>query len=124
MRAEHTGKALPAVERDPRELPAVIVQEPRREAHAAAGGNIRERRVVIGAVEVVDLPGGDQAVLHGLQRRRRPAADHQRAPVEIFLRDTVFLSERIVPLRDQINAAFKQVMDADVLNNIFQCKIN
>ena len=45
-RAENTGKALRAVKRDPRKLPAVVIQKARRKAHPAAGGNVGERGVV------------------------------------------------------------------------------
>ena len=53
--AQNAVKVFRAVERDPRELSAVIVQKSGRETHTASGGDVGERRVVIGAVEIGDF---------------------------------------------------------------------
>ena len=89
MRAEDALEPLRAVERDPCELTAVVIQEPRREADAAPGRDVRERRVVVGAVEILHLPGRDHPVLHRAQGCRRAAADHERASVEILRADEI-----------------------------------
>ena len=68
MCADHTGEALFAVERYPRELPAVVVEEARRKADPASCGDVSERCVVVGAVKVFDLSRCDQPVLNGLKR--------------------------------------------------------
>jgi hypothetical protein len=68
MLTEDTGEGLLAVERNPRKLSAVIVQKSRRKANAASGGNVGQRGIVIGAVEIADFVGGDQPVLHGFER--------------------------------------------------------
>ena len=52
-------------------------------------------------------------MLHGPQGRRRAAAHHQGPAIEILLRDPVFLGKGVLPLRDQIDPAFKQVVDPD-----------
>jgi hypothetical protein len=46
VRAQDAGKALGAVKGDPRELAAVVVQEARRQADAAPGGDVGQRGVV------------------------------------------------------------------------------
>ena len=66
--AEDAGKALLAVEWDPRELAAVVVQKARCQANTAAGCHIGQCGVVVRAVEIAHLPGGDQPVLDRLQR--------------------------------------------------------
>ena len=68
---------------------------------------------MIRTVEIPDLPGVDQSVLDRLQRGRRTAAHHQGASVEILFPDDILSGERIVFVRDQIDAAFKQLMDGD-----------
>ena len=68
--AENAGKALPAVKGNPGELPAVIIEESRCKADAPPGSYIGESRVVVRAVEIVDLPCSDQPVLDCFQRRR------------------------------------------------------
>ena len=113
MRAENAGKALGTVKGDPGKLPAVVVQEAGSETYAAPGGHVGERGIVVGTVEIVDPAGADQTVLHRLQRRGRTAADHQRAAKEILPCDEVFSGQRIIPPRDQIDAALKQLMDLD-----------
>ena len=90
MGTQDAGKSLFAVKGDPGELAAVVVQETRRQADAASGGHVDPRRIMVGAVEIFDFPGADQAVLDRPQRRRGAAADHQRPAVEIFLADQVF----------------------------------
>ena len=67
--AEDAGKALLAVEWDPRKLAAVVVQKARRKANTASGCHVGQCGVVVGAVEIAYLPGGDQPVLDRLQGR-------------------------------------------------------
>ena len=125
MGAEDAGKGFFAVKGDPCELAAVIIEKTGRKADPSAGGYIGERCVVVGAVEVPDLTGTDQPVLDRLQGRRGSSAYHQRASVEICLLNEIFLSERIVFVRNQVDAAFKQTMyrDAgDLPGLFFQCK--
>ena len=111
VRAENAGKALPAVERDPGKLAAVIVQETRSKAHAALRRDVGARRIVIGAVEVIDVPGTDQAVLDRSQRLRRTASHHQRPSIQILFFHQVLFCQRIVFICDQIDPAFEQVVD-------------
>ena len=68
--AQNTGEAFLTVEGDPGKLAAVVVQESGREADALPGGDIDAGRVVVRAVEIPDLAGGDQAVLYDTERRR------------------------------------------------------
>ena len=113
MRTQNAREALAAVEGDPCELTAVVVQKAGRKTDAPSRRDIGQRGVVVGAVEILDPPGCNQAMLHGFQGRRRASADHQRASVEVFRPDQVFGRERVVPVRDQIDAAFKQIMHGD-----------
>ena len=113
MGAKDTGKRLFAVIRDPGELTAVVVQETGGEAYASSGGNIRQRRIMIRTVEIPNLPGIDQSMLHCLQRGRRAAANHQSASVEILLLNDILPRERICSVCDQIDAAFEQFMDGN-----------
>ena len=69
MCTENAGEGFLAVEGDPCELPAVIVQKAGGKAHASAGSDVGERRVVICTVEITDFVGGNQPVLHSFQRR-------------------------------------------------------
>ena len=55
MRTEYAGEALFAVEGDPRELSAVVVEETGSEADSASCGNVGERGIVVGAVEAFEL---------------------------------------------------------------------
>lgn len=64
MGAENAGKTLPAVEGDPREPAAVVVQKSRRKAHAAFRRDVGARRVVVGTVEIFDLTRRDKAMLN------------------------------------------------------------
>ncbi len=68
---------------------------------------------MVRAVEIPDLPGIDQAVLDRFQRRRGTAANHQGASVEILFLNDILPGKRISSVRDQINAAFEQLMDGD-----------
>lgn len=106
--AENAGEALRAIERNPGKLSAVIIEESRSQTYTPSGSNICERGVMIRTVEIVDLPCCDQPVLDSLQCRRRAAANHQSPSIQIFFGDQVFGSERIVPLRDQIDMAVKE----------------
>lgn len=89
--AENTGKTLLAVERDPRELTAVIVQKSGSEAHAALRRDIGARRIVVRTVEIIDLPRCDKTVLNCAQRLGRAASDHQRPAVKIFFCNKILL---------------------------------
>ena len=125
MGTQNAGKALCAVIGDPGELAAVVVQKARGETYASSGGNIRQGRIVVRTVEIPDLPGIDQSVLDGLQGGRRTAAHHQAASVEILFMDEILPGKRIRSVRDQINAAFKQLMDGnagDLFRLLFQCE--
>ena len=121
MRTKDTGEGFPAVKRYPRELAAVIVQKTGRQTDTSPGGHVGEGRVVIRTVEILYFPGADQSMLHRLERRRRAAAHHQGAPVKILLPDEILFRQRIGFVRDQIDAAFKQVMhrDAGDLSRLF-----
>ena len=55
MSAKNAGKTLAAIEGNPGELSAVVVQEAGREANAPACGDVGQRCVVIGAVEICDF---------------------------------------------------------------------
>ena len=68
--AEHTGEGFLAVKRNPCKLAAVIVQKTGSEADAFAGGDIGQGGVMIRTVEIADVSGGDEPVLHSLERRR------------------------------------------------------
>lgn len=69
MRTEHTVETLFAFEGNPRELSAVVVEETGSEAYSASCGDVGERGIVVGAVEVFDLSRCDQPVLNGLKRQ-------------------------------------------------------
>ena len=106
-------------------MTAVVVQKTGGKAYASPGGNIRKGRIVIRTVEISDLPGIDQSMLNRFQRRRRTSANHQGASVEILFPDDILSSKRIVPVRDEIDAAFEQFMDSDprdLLRLLLQCK--
>ena len=107
MRTENAGKALPAIKRNPRKLPAVIIQKPRREAHALPRGDVGQRGVVIRAVEIADFFRRDQSVLHRSERRRRTAADHQCPSVKVAFMNDVFFGNRVVLLSNQIDATLE-----------------
>ena len=113
MGTQNTGKRLFAVIGNPCELAAVVVEETRSEAYAFSGGNICKGCIVIRTVEIPNLSSAYQSVLDSLQRRRRTTAHHQGAPVEILFPDDVLSGERVGSVRDQIDAAFKQLMDSD-----------
>ena len=121
MRAKDTGEGFLAVKGYPRELAAVIVQKTGRQADASSGGHVGKGRVMVRTVEILYPPGADQPMLHRLQRRRRAAAHHQGASIEIFLPDEILFRQRICFVRDQIDAAFKQIMhrDAGDLSRLF-----
>ena len=68
---------------------------------------------MVRAVEVVNPAGGDQSVLDGPQRVGRAPADHEGSAIEILLPDQVFLSQRVIRLRDQVNMARIEVMHVD-----------
>ena len=72
MCAQDAGEAFGTVKGNPGKLAAVVVQESRGQADAAAGGYVGQRGIVISAVEVADLPGGDQPVLDRAQGGRGP----------------------------------------------------
>ena len=59
-------KAFRAVKGDPCKLAAVVVEKSRRQTDAAAGGDVGQRGVMVGAVEIADLSRGDQPVLDRL----------------------------------------------------------
>ena len=65
------------------------------------------------AVEIVDLPRSDQPVLDSLQCRRGSASDHQGPAVQILFSDQVPVRKGVVPLRDQVDVALKEVVDMD-----------
>ena len=71
--AEDAGEMLGAVEGNPGELAAVVVEEAGGQTHAATGGYVGEGGIVVGAVEMGDA-GGQQPVLHRPQGGRRAAA--------------------------------------------------
>ena len=96
MRTKDTGEVFGAVKGDPRKLPAVVVQKARRQADAPPGGHVGQRGIMVGAVEVTDLPGADQAVLNGFQRLRRSAAHHQRPAVKVFFSDQILFSQALL----------------------------
>ena len=50
--AENAGEAFGAVEGNPRELPAVVVQKAGRETDTAACRHVGQRGIVIGTVEI------------------------------------------------------------------------
>ena len=113
MRTENTGKTLLTVEWNPRELPAVIIEKSWRETYAAPCSYIRQGRIMICAVEIVDLSCPDQPVLDSLQCRRGSAAHHQGPALQIFPGDQIFSSKGIIPLCNQVNMALKEIMDMD-----------
>ena len=68
---------------------------------------------MIRTVEISDLSGIDKPVLDCFQCRRRTAADHQCASVEILFVNDILPGERICSVCNQIDAAFKQFMDGN-----------
>ena len=106
-----TGKTLTTIKRDPGKLSAVIIQETWRQADPAPRGNIGKGCVMIGAVEVIDLPRADQAVLNRAERQGRAAADHQGPAIEVLLADQVLACKRIIPVGDEVNFALKKIVD-------------
>ena len=113
MGTQNTGKRLFAVIGDPCELAAVVVEETWGEAYASSGGNICKGRVVIRTIEIPNLSSVYQSAVDSLQRRRRTAAYHQGTSIEILFPDDVLPGKRIAPVRNQIDAAFKQLMDGN-----------
>ena len=55
-------------------------------------------------------------MLDGSQSVRRAAAYHERASVDVFLRDDVLLRQRIVFIGDQIDPGIKELVDIDSRN--------
>ncbi len=125
MGTQNAGKCFFAVIGNPGKLSAVVVQETGSEAYAFSGGYICQGRIMIRTVEIPDLPGIDQAVLDRFQRGGRAAPDHQGTSIEVLFANDVLFSERIGPVGDQIDAAFKQLMDGnagDLLRLLLQGK--
>ena len=80
MRTEHAGEALLTVKRYPRELAAVVFEEAGGETDAPPRRHVGQSGVVLGAVEIVGLPAGDQPVLHRLQGGAVPCSTATAAP--------------------------------------------
>ena len=110
VRTENAGKTLRTIKRNPSELPAVIIQEPRRKTHAFPRSDVGQCSVMIRAVEIADFFRSNQSVLHRSERRRGTAADHQGSSVKVAFMNNVFFGKRFVLLRNQIDAAFEQFM--------------
>ena len=113
MRTKDTGETLGAVKGDPCKLSAVVVQKSRRQADAPSGGYIDPRRIMVGAVEVMDLSGADQPVLDRPERLGGTAAHHQRPAIKVLFADQVLVRQGIIPVRDQVDPALKKVVDLD-----------
>ena len=94
----------------------MIVQKARSKAYPASGGHICQSGIVISAVEVIDFPGADQAMLNRFQGLRGASAYHQCPPVQVLFADQIFTGKRIIFICDQVDPAFKQVVDLDTGN--------
>ena len=111
MSDEDAGEGLRAVEGDPRELTAVVVQKTRRETDPPSRRYVHEGGIVVRAVEIAELSRADQPVLDRPQCRRGSASDHQRPTVKVFLPHEILLCERVVPVGDQVDPALEEVID-------------
>ena len=69
--------------------------------------------IMISAVIVIDVSGTDQPMLNCFQRLRRSSAYHQRPSIQILFADKVFTGKRVILVCDQIDPAFKEVVDLD-----------
>ena len=92
----------------------MVVEKARRQTDPAPGGNVGQRGVVVCAVEIGHPARTDDPVLHGPERGRGAAADHQRSAAQIRLRDQILLRKRVVTPGDQIDVALKQVVNNNV----------
>ena len=95
MRKQLAGKHFLTIKRDPRELATVVIQKSGCQADAALCRNIGQGCIMVRTVEIVNLSGRNQTVLHTAKRRWGAAPDHQ-ADRDIIL---VFCAE-ILPLLD------------------------
>ena len=68
---------------------------------------------MVGAVEVMDHSGADQSVLDRPERLGETTAHHQRPAIKILFSDQILVRQGIIPVRDQVNPALKQVVDLD-----------
>ena len=110
MRVERAGNGRFCLEQCPGEFTIVVIEEARREADAAACGDIRKRGRMVVAVEVIEMVVGNQLLLQPAQGRWRAAADHQRAADEVFGQQRRFIGQRVVFLADQVDAAVEEGM--------------
>ena len=114
MGIEGAGQFFFRIEGRPGKGAAVAVEKARSDADAAVGGDVGQGRVVVGAVEVIDVDLLDDLLLQGPEDGRRAAADHEGAAREVSGRDLFFVSQGIVAFADDVEAAVKEVVLDDV----------
>ena len=68
---------------------------------------------MIGTVEVIDPAGGNQTVLDSPKCIGRAAANHKGSAIQILFLYQVFLRQRVVSLRDQVDMTCKEIMHSD-----------
>ena len=80
---------------------------------------------MIGAVKIFDFPGGDELLLYVSKGSRRTAAYHEGASVDVFIRDDVLFSQRIVFIGNKVDTGIKEFVDVDSRNMFslfYKCK--
>ena len=66
---------------------------------------------MVRAVKIIDFSGTDQSVLNVFKGRRRTASHHQRPAIQVLFADQILVCQGIIFICDQIDTAFKQVVD-------------